>query len=413
VDVSEQETLRCSHLTVIADDWTTSVWGADAPQIWRQMVDSVPVMYPVENLAVATSTEAIRAALRNPAVFSSNPDAGYFGSETGAIPVQIDPPEHSRFRKMLDPLFAPRTMAARANEVERAVNDCIDTFIDRGSVEFCSEFAVPFPCETFLRVMGLPLEQLDDFLRVKQDMIRPAGTSPAERHAVQERAAAWTFDYFSRALADRQNNLGDDVISALVQLEADGRLTRDETLNICLLFIPAGLDTVTDTLECSFAFLAGHPQHQTQLADDLDLCSPAVEELLRHESPVPIVNRVAMSDTTLEGCPVSKGQRIDVLLAAANHDPRVFGDPEHVDFLRQVNPHVAFGGGIHRCVGSNLARLELRIAFREWHRRIPNYWLRDGEQIEYGRGMREIESMNLEFPPGGGRRPDTGSTGTG
>lgn len=394
---SGPEAISSSPVTVVGDDSHTTFWGADAQKVWRDLLDAGPLMHPGPDLVVATSTAAVREALRDPAVFSSNPDAGYFGSETGAIPVQIDPPEHSRYRKMLDPLFSPRVMAGLASEIEQIVNDRIDTFIDRGNVEFCSEFAVPFPSETFLRLMGLPLDELEEFLRIKEDMIRPEGATEAERQAVQERAGAWTFDYFSRALAQREDEMTDDVLGAFVRFEQEGRLTREETLNICLLFIPAGLDTVTDTLECSFAFLAQHPDHQRQLADDGELCVRAVEELLRYESPVPTVNRVAMSDASLAGCPVSKGQRVDVLLAAANHDPALFPEPDRVDFRREPNPHIAFGAGIHRCVGSNLARLELRIALREWHRRIPSYRLRQPQQIMYRRGMREIESLQLEF----------------
>jgi cytochrome P450 len=215
-----------------------------------------------------------------------------------------------------------------------------------------------------------------------------------------EKTSAWIFSYFAGALDRKVTEPADDILSYLVRLEGEGHLTRDETLNVCLLLLAAGLDTVTDTLGCSFAFLSQHPDHQRQLADDPSLVPAAVEELMRFETPVPVVNRIATADTVVDGCPVSAKQKVRVLLAIANHDPETFGDPDVVDFARYGNRHVAFGGGVHRCLGSHLARLELRVATREWHRRIPEYRLRDGHQISFRPSLREIPHLPLEFTPG-------------
>ena len=391
-------------LTVLAEVFDLSIWGADAQQVWAELQHQGPVVFSCPGIAVTTSPTAVHESLHDPSVFSSNPAAMYFGSDTGAIPLQVDPPDHARYRKLLDPLFTPKKMAAREQQVADLVNGLIDGFIERGSCDFSDEFAVPFPTAMFLRLMGLPFDDLSEFLKVKEEMIRPEGVDEESRIQVQEKASMWICDYINTALAERERGLTDDILSYFLTCERDGKLTRAEILNICILFLPAGLDTVTDTLECSFAFLAQNPQHRQRLADDPAITDRAVEELLRHQSPVPTVSRVATSDTTLDGCPIATGTRVRPLLSIANHDPEVFPDPGVVDFDRVVNPHIAFGAGVHRCLGSHLARIELRGALREWHQRIPEYWLQQGAELQFRRALREIPHLPLEFPSGGGRR---------
>ncbi len=368
--------------------------------MWRALATAGPVIRPKPGLAVVTSTAGIEQVLHDPAVFSSNPDAMYFGSETGAIPLQVDPPEHTRYRKMLDPLFSPRRMAEREQDVADLANQLIDGFVERGSCDFSTEFAVPFPSVVFLRLMGLPTDRLDEFLIAKEGMIRPVGETDAERLAIRKETGAWIFEYFTTALDSHAGDDSSDVLGTFLELEREGRLTRDETLNICLLMLAAGLDTVTDTLECGFAFLAQSPAHQRQLAENPDLAAGAVEELLRFETPVATVSRVAMGPAEIEGCPIAAGERVKPILAVSNIDPALHADPDAVDFARPSNKHLAFGAGVHRCVGSHLARLELRVALREWHRRIPSYGLADGHTVTYSRGLREIEHLPIEFPPG-------------
>ncbi|MCU1346205.1 MAG: cytochrome, partial [Acidimicrobiia bacterium] len=340
------------------------------------------------------------AVLKQPNLFSSNPSAGYFGSESGAIPLQVDPPDHVAYRRLLDPLFAPKKMEVHEAKVAALCNQLIDEFIERGQCDFIADFAMPLPSTIFLSLMGLSLDDLHEFLAAKEGMIRPEGKDEAERRAHQEVTSAWIFTYFSNALDERAKDLQDDLLSWMLGLEAEGRLTRDETLNICLLLLAAGLDTVTDTLGCAYLFLAQHPDHQKQLEADPSLMAAAVEELMRFDTPVPSVSRIATADTVVAGCPVKEGQRVRVLLSQSNTDPATYERPDEVDFLREGNRHIAFGAGVHRCLGSHLARLELRVAMREWHRRIPSYRMTDGFQVEFRQGLREVVSLPLEFAPG-------------
>jgi cytochrome P450 len=144
-----------------------------------------------------------------------------------------------------------------------------------------------------------------------------------------------------------------------------------------------------------YAFLAQHPEHRRRLAEEPSLIPSAVEELLRWESPVPTVPRMATEDTELEGCPVKAGSFTLVMIGAANVDPEEYDDPNDVRFDRDPNRHLAFGGGVHRCLGSHLARRELRIALREWHARIPEYELKPGSKLEYPPGLRTVENLEL------------------
>jgi cytochrome P450 len=374
------------------------IWGEDAHDCWRDLAARGPLTGGGFQTLVTTA-DAVEEVLHDPQRFSSNPDAVYLGSDTGLIPLQVDPPDHVRYRRMLDPLFTPRKMALLEDGVAALVNRCIDAFVEGGSCDFSEDLAVPVPSGVFLQLMGLPLSRLPEFLGVKDDLIRPEG-SGAVQDAKRGEAAGWVFAMYGEALDASRREPGDDLMAHFVTLEDAGELTREESLNICHLLFIAGLETVTDTLECSLAFLARHPEHQRQLVEDPSLIPHAVEELLRYETPVPTIARVAMVDTEIGGCPIRKDEKVGVLIANVNLDPIAFPDPLTVDFRREANRHVSFGAGVHRCLGSHLARMELRVVLREWHRRIPEYRLRAEHVLMYSPALREIRHLPLEFTPG-------------
>jgi cytochrome P450 len=350
-----------------------------------------------------TRKEDVDFALRHTEIFSSNVDAVDLKNKRPMIPLQIDPPEHKKFRKLLDPIFAPRKMALMEQEVSDLVNHLIDGFIERGEVDFAKEFSVPFPSEVFLTLLGLPMDELDTFLTMKDGIIRPehvTGTAQgsAEAGAYQQKIADSVYAYFDEILDQREKEPKDDLLSHFLSAEVEGdRLSREDILDICFLFLIAGLDTVTATLDCMFAFLATHPEHRRQLAENPDIIPNAIEELLRWETPVMMVSRVAVEDTELSGCPVHKGDHAIVVIGSANTDEAEFPDAHEVRFDREVNRHIAFGGGIHRCLGSHLARLELRVALREWHKRIPEYEIEPDHQLVYTTGIRSIDYFPMRF----------------
>ena len=381
---------------------------ARCPQpVYQVMREAMRVM-PVEDRVVVSGRAEIDDALRRPEVFSSNMSAVDLQNIRPLIPLQIDPPEHKKYRKILDPLFAPKRMALLEDSVADLVNDLIDAFGDRTELDLAPDFTVPFPSQVFLTPLGLPLEEVDTFLAMKDGIIRPGhvvGAAYGSKKAVahQKATALSVYDYFERVLDERRVERRDDLLSHFLDVELEGeRLTQEEILDICFLFLIAGLDTVTATLDCMFAFLADNPDHRRQLVEDPAIVPSAVEEMLRWETPVMGIVRSAVQDTELAGCPISAGTSVIAMLGSANTDEQDLEDADVVRFDRTTNRHLAFGGGIHRCLGSHLARLELRVALRAWHRRIPDYRIREGHVLEYTGGIRSIEHfpMVLDAPAG-------------
>jgi cytochrome P450 len=380
--------------------------AAHPQPVFKLMRDDMPVMEMDMGSGrgvLLSRKEEIDQALRHPEIFSSNMDAVDLKNKRPMIPLQIDPPEHKKFRKLLDPLFAPRKMALLDDEVSALVNHLIDRFIDRGEVDFAKEFSIPFPSQVFLTLLGLPLDELDRFLVMKDGIIRPDHVTgkPYGSRAVneyQQKVADSVYDYFDEILDQREVERRSDLLSLFLDAEVEGdRLSREDILDICFLFLIAGLDTVTATLDCMFSFLAQHPEHRRGIVENPGLIPNAIEELLRWETPVMGVARVAVEETELGGCPIHKGDSVMIMLGSANTDEAEFPDADEVRFDREVNRHIAFGGGIHRCLGSNLARLELRVALREWHKRIPEYEVEPGHTLVYTPSIRSIEHFPMRF----------------
>jgi len=357
----------------------------------------------VTRMADLLATTKRRDVVSSMGVTSGPDDESFLGNERPLIPLQIDGPEHTKFRKLLDPLFAPRLMARLEPHVADAANELIDQFVDQPEIEFYEAFCVPLPSRIFLELMGLPIEMLDDFLEFKDAAIRPQGATPIEQKAYQRRVIGRMNDYlnaeFDRRLA--ADDPGDDLIGGFLSIEVDGdRLSREEILDIVFLLLIAGLDTVSSALSNMVAYLARHPEQRQQLVDDPSLLPAAIEELLRTLTPVPFGGRFATADFEVNGKDVKEGDMIAVLWAAANVDPETFPDPLTVDFARPANRHVAFAAGFHRCLGSHLARMELRAALGAWHERVPEYAIAPGKEPVFNNdGVRIVNPLPLVIHP--------------
>lgn len=385
--------------TVDPEDFFDEELANDPQPFYRRIRDAGGVVEgPLGSRQVVRRAE-VEFALQHPDLFSSAMEAVDLGQSVPLIPLQVDPPEHSKYRKLLDPIFAPKQMNAIEPLIARMVNDLIDPLVERGSCELTTDLAEPLPSTVFLGLMGLPLSDLDMFLGMKNGILRPAFDDADAMRASQRTTAASIEDYFAEAMAERRKKPQDDLLSRFLTAEVDGaRLTEEEIQGICFLFILAGLDTVTDSLECFFAYLARYPEQRRAIVDDPAIIPAAVEELLRWETPVTTVARVVAADVELGGCPMRRGDHVGVMIGSANTDERAVPDADTVDLARQPNRHLAFGGGVHRCLGSHLARLELRTTLREWHRRIPDYELAPGTELSYGLGLRQVYSVPLVFP---------------
>jgi cytochrome P450 len=361
---------------------------------------------PMPGMALSFNRANTEFVLRHHELFSSQSDMN-LGNVRPLIPLNVDPPNHSKYRKLLDPLFTPRRMDEQEGDITRRVNVFMDAFADRGECNFTEEFAELFPSSVFLGLMGLPEDDLRMFLRLRDGILHSEKIDPAAADDFEKRVAVMNatgqeiYDYFGALIDLRRHAPTNDIISRFLAADVDGdELSRDEILDICFLFLIAGLDTVSDSLTCFYAFLANHPEHRRQLVDHPDLIPAAVEELLRWESPVPGgVPRIATEAVELpSGAQVPEGTAVMVNYGAANVDPETFSDAFDVRFDRATNPHLAFGGGVHRCLGSHLARRELRITLREWHRRIPEYRIKPGHEVlEYPQGLRHVKDLTLTW----------------
>jgi cytochrome P450 len=372
--------------------------------IYDLLREHSPVLRTDQGGTIIARHEDVEFALRNADVFSSDMEAVSIGNVRPLIPLQVNPPEHVKYRRLLDPLFAPKQVTRLEADVRKLSNQLIDEFIHTGECEFNSAFAIPLPCTVFLRLLGLPLEDLELFLEMKDNIIRPNGEATqipeAEFTRIQAETGQRIYAYFDKVLDEREQQPRDDMLTGFLEAEVDGhRLTREDILDICYLFLLAGLDTVTASVGCMVSYLAQHPEQRQRLVDDPSRIPGAVEELLRWETPVPGVPRVVAQDVELSGERLEPGEKVTVLLGSANIDERGFPQPADVDFERPANRHLAFGGGVHRCLGSHLARLELRVALEQLHERIPDYAIKPGEEPKYTAGIRAVEYLPLVFTP--------------
>jgi cytochrome P450 len=340
----------------------------------------------------------VRHVLHHPEVFSSGIDAVAIGQVRPLIPLQIDPPHHRNYRKLLDPIFAPRQIARLEGQTRELVRDLIGAVVGQGGCNFHTAVAEPLPTTVFLQLLGLPVSRAEEFLRLKDGIIRPPVTTHEERVAYTSEVGRQIYAVLQEAVDERMDQRSDDFLSMFLDAEVDGhRLTSDDVLDIGYLFFLAGLDTVTASLDCMLAYLAQHDDHRRRLVEDPSLLQHAIEEMLRWETPVQAVVRITTEDSEVGGCPIAKGRVVTVMLGSANTDERAWDDGDRVDFDRTENRHIAFGGGAHRCLGSHLARMELRVALEEWHRAIPEYRIRDGVELHYSQGLRAVENLELTW----------------
>jgi cytochrome P450 len=343
--------------------------------------------------------EDVTWALRHPEYFTSEGDTMELG-EQPLIPLQVDPPRHTKYRRLLNPRFLPREIGRLEPDVRALVTRLIDAFADRGHCDFHEEFATPLPSGIFLALMGLPMSDLPTFLRWRDNTIRPdvdphdfEGAAEIRRQTAHEVSG-----YFRQAIAEHKSRPADDrLLSQIVRFTIDGEeLTETELLGIAHLLMLGGLDTVTATLDCMVTYLAKHPERRRQLVDDPARIPGAVEELMRWETPVTVLPRAVKQDIEMSGVQLRAGDRITLVLGAANLDDEEFADTG-VDFGRDPNRHVSFGSGNHLCLGAHLARLELRVALEELHARIPDYHIPDGVELNVSPGIRQADSLPLEW----------------
>jgi len=279
----------------------------------------------------------------------------------------INPPDHTRLRRLVSASFTARRVQALRPRIAQMVQDLLVRM--DGEVDFINAFAFPLPVNVIGELLGIPEPDRAQFQGLVRDWTQVLEVITPEVLATADPAAATIREYLAGLAAERRRNPGDDLISALVAAEEDGeKLTEDELLTMAGLLFAAGFETTTNLLGNSVVALLRHPDQLELLRRQPGLAAPdasvasAVEELLRFDSPVQLLSRVAWDDVEIAGVPLSGGERIVAYLGAGNRDPERFADPDRLDLTRPDNAPLSFGGGIHYCLGAPLARLEAQIA---------------------------------------------------
>ena len=293
------------------------------------------------------------------------------------LPLQSDPPAHKEYRDVIAPLFRASRLSSFEPTLTEMTNRLIDQFVEHGEVDIVSALARPLPALALALLLGLPDGDWQVIARWADDQneaMREGDFAALER--IQEETVA----YFDGLFEQRRVNPGDDVISAMMRADVGGRqLTADELRNILQLLVLAGHETTSNALSSIFAYLAQHPDQRAQLAQDTDLLPKAIEEFLRYMAPVRAGARTTTREVELSGRTIPKDAPIVMMFASASRDANRFPYPDECDFGREgAAKHLAFGVGVHRCVGEHLARLELRVVLREVLRRIPDFALKEG-----------------------------------
>jgi len=310
-----------------------------------------------------------------------------------------DPPDHTRLRSLVQQAFTPRTVERLRPRIEQIANQLVDRTSHGNDADFASAFAFPLPATVIAELLGVPTRDQSRFRQWSQQLI--LGVDVAQRPRVRAAAAvavAQLLNYFRRLIAERRGSPADDLITALIAAEAThDRLSEDELLGTCQLLLVAGHETTTNLLATGLLTLIRHPEALEQLRSTPALLPSAVEELLRFESPVQRVLRAPLEDVEISKTRIARGQRIVVCIGGVNRDAEIFADPDRLDLARQPNAHLAFGHGIHFCLGASLARLEAQIGFECVLRRLADIQLAGTPVWSSNKVIRGLRSLPVRY----------------
>jgi cytochrome P450 len=371
-------------------DHTDPRWTENPFPIWDELRAASPVVHTERFLGcyLPTTYEAVRQIANDTEHFSSRriivrdvrPEEI---AKNAAPPITSDPPDHKPAKQLLLPPFTPDAMKKLEPRVRAICNELIDEFIADGKVDAAARYTKHIPVRAIAHMLGIPESDGDLFIKWIHMILELS----IKNEMMLKQAGDEMTAYFSEHIEARKKNPGDDLISYLLNAkDKNGQPLEDSHVHGSLrLLLIAGIDTTWSAIGASLWHLAKTPADRERLIAEPALMPSAVEELLRAYSPVTMAREV-MKETSVSGCPVKPGNMVLLSFPAANRDPRMFPDADKVVLDRRENRHAAFGLGIHRCVGSNLARMEMRVAIEEWLKRIPDFRIDPEGKVTWSQG---------------------------
>ncbi|MDT5256053.1 MAG: hypothetical protein QOD10_1133 [Mycobacterium sp.] len=340
--------------------------GADRGVGWKMLRDAGPVVF-MNGFYYLTRRKDVLAALRNPKVFSSRLALQPAGYPLPVLPLAFDPPEHTRYRKILQPYFSPQGLSKSRPVLQRHAAEMIAALAGRGKCEAMADFANLYPFQVFLELYGLPLEDLDRVIAWKDAVVADKPyLSQADLDMGRQLLA-----YLSDLIQQRRQNPGADMLSQV--MAGEGNFSDLELLGMSHLLILAGLDTVTASIGYSLFELARRPDLRGALRDNPRQIRVFIEEVVRLEPSAPVAPRVTTEFVTVAGITLPPGTHVRLCTAAVNRDDSDAMSTNDLVMDGKVHRHWGFGGGPHRCLGSHLARIELTIVVAEWLKQIPDF----------------------------------------
>src|ERR1700722_11300248 len=354
-------------------------------------------VYEADGMWYLTSLEAVRFAQRHPEIFSSA--GGYdVGSPIPMVPLMIDPPDHARYRRLLDPMLSPRVINALEDDLRRQAAELVEPLVAQSRCDVITDLAELFPTQVLLTLFGLPVADRDKFKLWSDALTSDASKSEATPGEME--AGGGLLGYLQEHVSLQRGLPGsDDMIGRLLAVADDEGLTDLDILGMCFLFVLAALDTTTGAIGLTMYHLARRPDLRRAVIDDPILINPLVEEILRLELPAPMGPRRTPREVDVAGVTIPEGAMVRICMATANREAASGAAPDEIDLSAAGRAHLSFGGGIHRCLGSHLARRELRLIVEEFHARIPDYELPQGfePRIAWPTGTYHLESLPLVF----------------
>jgi cytochrome P450 len=368
-------------------EYSTLPMAADRGLGWKTLRDAGPVVF-MNGHYYLTRREDVLEALRNPNLFSAHLALQPPGSPLPVVPLAFDPPEHTRYRKILEPHFSPHALSESRPVLQRHAAAMIAALAERSGCDAMADFARLYPFQAFMDLYGLPLEDRDRVIGWKDALV--AGN-------VDIKPGNELLAYFTDAIRQRRHNPGSDLLSQV--LTDPGGLSDLELLGMIFLLILADLDTVAAAIGFSLFELARRPQLRRELRDKPDQIRVFIDEIVRLEPPAPVVARVTTDFAKVGGMTLPPGTPVRLCIAAINRDGSDAMSTDDLVMDGKVHRHWGFGGGPHRCLGSHLARIKLAIVVEEWLKQIPEFTMPHGytPEIKFPSKGFALESLPLSW----------------